>query len=113
MRCEYPCRDATASIFRLFSRFSSNPHRYVTQVTSEMALSPHATLALYCSGKAARDMFFKVVAKEHPDVKVLQYSPGSMNTDLARKQVRVWNSWKASLFRKTAIGVGTNKMQGF
>ena len=31
---------------------------------------------LYCSGKAARDMMFKVLALESPDLRVVNYSPG-------------------------------------
>ena len=37
---------------------------------------------LHFVGKAARDMFFKVVAEEEPSVRVLSYSPGPCATDM-------------------------------
>ncbi|XP_042564066.1 LOW QUALITY PROTEIN: sepiapterin reductase b [Clupea harengus] len=38
---------------------------------------------LYCTGKAARNMMFRVLrAEEEPDVKVLNYSPGPLDTDM-------------------------------
>ena len=34
------------------------------------------------AGKAAREMFFKVMALEKPDVRVLSYAPGPLKTDM-------------------------------
>ncbi|KAK9887919.1 hypothetical protein WA026_000222 [Henosepilachna vigintioctopunctata] len=39
-------------------------------------------LSMYGPGKAARDLFFKVFALEEPDVLVLNYSPGAVDTDM-------------------------------
>ena len=36
----------------------------------------------FVSAKAARDMFFKVVAAEEEDVRVLSYAPGPLVTDM-------------------------------
>uniref|UniRef100_A0A8C6ZAD0 Sepiapterin reductase n=1 Tax=Nothoprocta perdicaria TaxID=30464 RepID=A0A8C6ZAD0_NOTPE len=50
---------------------------------------PFRSWALYCGGKAARDMIFQVLALEEPDVRVLSYAPGPLDTDmqlLARTQ---------------------------
>ena len=33
-------------------------------------------------GKAARDMFFKVLAAEEPSIRVLNYAPGPIDTDM-------------------------------
>ena len=34
------------------------------------------------SGKAARDMLFKTMAEESPGVRVLNYAPGPLDTDM-------------------------------
>ena len=34
------------------------------------------------SGKAARDMFFKVLAAEEKDISVLNYAPGPLDTHM-------------------------------
>ncbi|NXG27415.1 SPRE reductase, partial [Dromaius novaehollandiae] len=63
--------------------------RTVVNVSSLCALKPFKNWALYCSGKAARDMLFQVLALEEPDVRVLSYAPGPLDTDmqlLARTQ---------------------------
>ncbi|CAN7944450.1 unnamed protein product [Ixodes pacificus] len=39
-----------------------------------------AGAALYCTGKAARDMYMKVVALENLSVSVLNYAPGPVDT---------------------------------
>ena len=35
------------------------------------------------TGKAARNMFFKVLATEEPDVRVLNYAPGPLETEMS------------------------------
>lgn len=50
--------------------------RTVVNVTSLYALQPCRSWVLYCTGKAAREMMFRVLAEEEPDVRVLNYSPG-------------------------------------
>ena len=34
------------------------------------------------AGKAAREMFFKVMALENPDIRVVSYAPGPLKTDM-------------------------------
>lgn len=48
----------------------------VVNVTSLYALEPCRSWVLYCTGKAAREMMFRVLAQEEPHVRVLSYSPG-------------------------------------
>ncbi|KAM9810598.1 sepiapterin reductase b [Neosynchiropus ocellatus] len=50
--------------------------------SSVFALQGLQSFGLYCTGKAAREMMFKVLSKEEADVKVLNYSPGPMDTDM-------------------------------
>nr|KAF6329346.1 sepiapterin reductase [Pipistrellus kuhlii] len=46
------------------------------------AAEPFKGWALYCAGKAAREMMFKVLAAEEPGVRVLSYAPGPLDTDM-------------------------------
>lgn len=56
--------------------------RLVINITSLCGIQPFKTMGYYCSGKAAREMFFKVFAVENEDVNVLNYSPGPVETDM-------------------------------
>ncbi|XP_074677869.1 sepiapterin reductase [Strix aluco] len=56
--------------------------RTVVNVSSLCAIKPFKNWALYCSGKASRDMMFQVLALEEPDVRVLNYAPGPLDTDM-------------------------------
>ncbi|XP_051474280.1 sepiapterin reductase-like [Apus apus] len=56
--------------------------RTVVNISSLCAVKPFKNWALYCSGKAARDMMFQVLALEEPDVRVLSYAPGPLDTDM-------------------------------
>lgn len=57
--------------------------RVVINITSLCGIKPFQGFALYCTGKATREMFLKVLAAEEPEVKVLNYSPGPVLTDMA------------------------------
>mmetsp|Transcript_24730 Transcript_24730/g.38858 ORF Transcript_24730/g.38858 Transcript_24730/m.38858 type:complete len:303 (-) Transcript_24730:2321-3229(-) len=71
----------------------------VVNISSLCAIDPFPTMSLYCAGKAARDMFHSVLAKEQtpPQIdgegtapstsnparfKVLNYAPGACNTEM-------------------------------
>uniref|UniRef100_A0A671PME8 Sepiapterin reductase n=1 Tax=Sinocyclocheilus anshuiensis TaxID=1608454 RepID=A0A671PME8_9TELE len=56
--------------------------RSVVNISSLCALKPFPSWVLYCTGKAARDMMFRVLAAEEPDVRVLSYAPGPLDTDM-------------------------------
>ncbi|XP_034457645.1 sepiapterin reductase a [Hippoglossus hippoglossus] len=71
----------TASVLEAFPR-RPGLRRTVVNVTSLCALKPHCSWVLYCTGKAAREMMFRVLAEEEPDVRVLSYSPGPLDTDM-------------------------------
>ncbi|XP_063257314.1 sepiapterin reductase [Prinia subflava] len=63
--------------------------RTVVNISSLCALEPFPSWALYCAGKAAREMLFRVLALEEPGLRVLSYAPGPLDTDmqlLARTQ---------------------------
>lgn len=52
----------------------------VVNITSLCGRKPFKNLALYGSAKAAREIFFKVLAEEEKDLIVLNYSPGPVRT---------------------------------
>ncbi|NXP56184.1 SPRE reductase, partial [Heliornis fulica] len=56
--------------------------RMVVNISSLCAVKPFKNWTLYCSGKASRNMMFQVLALEEPDVRVLNYAPGPLDTDM-------------------------------
>lgn len=52
----------------------------IVNITSLCAIKPMSGMAYYCSGKAAREMYFKVLSEEKKHVRVLNYSPGPVET---------------------------------
>lgn len=69
---------------RVLKAFHDSPglHKTVVNISSLCALQPFKGWALYCAGKAARDMMFQVLATEEPSVRVLSYAPGPLDTDM-------------------------------
>lgn len=59
----------------------TNMSKLVVNITSGTAVTPYTTMGQYCSGKATREMFFRVLAVEEKDIVVLSYSPGPVETD--------------------------------
>lgn len=60
----------------------------IMNITSLCAIEPFESNSLYCTGKAAREMHHRVIAKEQVPfgrVRVLNYSPGPMDTDMQRQ----------------------------
>ncbi|XP_007523740.1 sepiapterin reductase [Erinaceus europaeus] len=71
----------TSNILKAFQD-SPGLHKTVVNISSLCALQPFKGWALYCAGKAARDMMFQVLATEEPSVRVLSYAPGPLDTDM-------------------------------
>ncbi|XP_061554901.1 sepiapterin reductase-like isoform X4 [Phycodurus eques] len=71
----------TAGVLQAFPK-RSGLRRCVVNISSLCALKPFRSWVLYCTGKAARDMMFKVLAEEEPDLRVLNYAPGALDTDM-------------------------------
>uniref|UniRef100_A0A671KGL0 Sepiapterin reductase n=1 Tax=Sinocyclocheilus anshuiensis TaxID=1608454 RepID=A0A671KGL0_9TELE len=71
----------TAGVLQAFPR-RLGLRRSVVNISSLCALKPFPSWVLYCTGKAARDMMFRVLAEEEPDVRVLSYAPGPLDTDM-------------------------------
>lgn len=62
--------------------FKDVKNKVVINITSLYAIQPGKNVGYYSTGKAAREMFFKVFALENPDVNMLSYSPGPVETDM-------------------------------
>ncbi|NXL50494.1 SPRE reductase, partial [Podilymbus podiceps] len=71
----------TSAALQAFGRRPGSS-RTVVNISSLCAVKPFKNWALYCSGKASRDMMFQVLALEEPDVRVLNYAPGPLDTDM-------------------------------
>ncbi|KAJ7382836.1 hypothetical protein OS493_032472 [Desmophyllum pertusum] len=65
-----------------FLQSFNNASCTVVNVSSLLAVQSFAYFSLYCTGKAARDMMCQVLAKEEPNVRVLNYAPGPLLTDM-------------------------------
>ncbi|XP_042326589.1 sepiapterin reductase [Sceloporus undulatus] len=74
----------TASFLKAFPA-QPGLRRTVVNISSLCALQPFKSWTLYCTAKAARDMMFKVLAAEEPDVRVLNYAPGPLDTDMQKE----------------------------
>lgn len=55
-------------------------HRLVVNITSLLAIQGFPSLTQYSVGKAAREAFFRGLAVEDETIKVLNYSPGPVDT---------------------------------
>ncbi|MEE6512973.1 hypothetical protein FKM82_020376 [Ascaphus truei] len=71
----------TSSILKIFPG-RPGLQRVVVNVSSLAALQPFKSWTLYCAGKAARDMMFRVLAEEETEIRVLNYAPGPLDTEM-------------------------------
>lgn len=71
----------TAQVLQAFPK-RPGLRRTVVNISSLCAVKPFCSWVLYCTGKAARDMMFKVLAEEEPDLRVLSYAPGPVDTEM-------------------------------
>ncbi|XP_073411173.1 sepiapterin reductase isoform X2 [Dendrobates tinctorius] len=74
----------TSSLLKTFPR-RVGLQRVVVNVSSLAAIQPFKSWTLYCVGKAARDMMFRVLAEEEADVRVLNYAPGVLDTEMQQE----------------------------
>jgi sepiapterin reductase len=64
----------------------TDAHVTLVNVSSLLAVQPMPTLATYSATKAARDSFHTALAlEESPRLRVLNYAPGPLQTDMARE----------------------------
>ncbi|KAK7110758.1 hypothetical protein V1264_014581 [Littorina saxatilis] len=92
---------------------SSGVSRVVINISSLAGVQPFKSWAMYSSGKAARDMFCKVLAAEEPDIRVLSYAPGPLETEMTDKVIEsedadVHNWAKSAKAEKTLLPCDTS-----
>lgn len=69
--------------FMKMFRTTEVKNRLIINITSLCSLQPMKSMGYYCCGKAAREMYFKVLAEEEEGkLTVLNYSPGPVATDM-------------------------------
>lgn len=71
---------SVATLNSVFMEMFKETKKVIVNITSKCGIVPFESFALYSSGKAAREMFFKVLALEEKNVLVLNYSPGPIDT---------------------------------
>jgi len=63
--------------------FETADRKLIINISSLAAINPFKGWNLYCTGKAAREMYFRVLAEEEKNsVVVLNYAPGPLLTDM-------------------------------
>jgi sepiapterin reductase len=72
----------TTRFARELQPFASDMECTLINISSLCAISPVPTMASYCTGKAARDMFHACLAKELPSMKILNWAPGAVQTEM-------------------------------
>ncbi|EFN75919.1 sepiapterin reductase [Harpegnathos saltator] len=70
-----------AVVMNMFNRLT-NIKKVVINLTSFYATEAGYGCAFYSTSQAAREMFFKVFTLENPDVDILSYSAGVVETDM-------------------------------
>lgn len=79
---------------------------FVVNISSLCGIQAFKNMAMYGAGKAARNLFFKVLAEEETDVKVLNYCPGPVDTNMV---TQVIGDVKDSEVRSMFKGMRDNK----
>lgn len=83
-----------------FLKTFANTKKFIINITSKAATSPFKSFGFYCAGKAAREMFFRVLAEESPDILVLNYSPGPVETKMTEDaQANAISSETSAMFK--------------
>ncbi|XP_055386780.1 sepiapterin reductase [Condylostylus longicornis] len=79
---------SVAALNSQFIKKFSKCEKIIINITSKCAIEPFNSLTFYCSGKAAREMYFRCLANEEAidsksNILVLNYSPGPVDTDMS------------------------------
>ncbi|XP_030382202.1 sepiapterin reductase [Scaptodrosophila lebanonensis] len=86
-----------------FMRVFRQLPKLIVNLSTKAAVEPFASMAYYCTVKAARDMYFRVLAVEEPSEQtlVLNYAPGAIDTQMTEQVQRdTHNQELAAAFRQ-------------
>lgn len=89
-----------------FLKVFKSGHRCILNITSLCAVKPFKSMGYYCVGKAAREMYFRVLAEENPSLDILNYSPGPVDTSMIDTVIA---SVKDEETKATFIGMKSEK----
>lgn len=90
-----------------FMRFFQGVPKLVVNLSTLAAIAPISSMAYYCTVKAAREMYFRVLATEEaaPDTLVLNYAPGVIDTQMTEQiQREAHDPAIVTMFRKQREG---------
>lgn len=75
---------STLALNREFMRIFASLPKLVVNLSTLAALEPFSSMGYYCTVKAAREMYFRVLAQEESSEKtlVLNYAPGVIDTQM-------------------------------
>ncbi|TPX57917.1 sepiapterin reductase (L-erythro-7,8-dihydrobiopterin forming) [Powellomyces hirtus] len=74
---------APMALTTAFLRHFANPTQStIVNISSLAAVTAFDCWGVYCATKAARDMYHKTIAVEEPNVRILNYAPGPLDTDM-------------------------------
>ncbi|KNC96987.1 sepiapterin reductase [Spizellomyces punctatus DAOM BR117] len=74
---------APLALTSAFLRHFPNPTQiHIINISSLAAIQAFDCWGVYSATKAARDMYHKTIAVEEPNIRVLNYAPGPLNTDM-------------------------------
>ena len=65
--------------------FKTSKKCTIVNISSLCAISSFPTMAMYCAGKAYRDMYHQTLAneeKDNPSIQILNYAPGAIETNM-------------------------------
>lgn len=81
--------------------FQQDDKTVIINITSLAAIQVIAGLGEYGVGKAAREMYFKVLSSESPSLRVFSYSPGPVDTSMVERLIeKVSNNETKTTFVK-------------
>ncbi|XP_050428364.1 sepiapterin reductase-like [Adelges cooleyi] len=64
---------------------TDNVEKCIVNMTSLFGIQASHSVGYYCVGKASREMYFRVLAIENPNINILSYSPGPVLTDMVEQ----------------------------
>mmetsp|Transcript_25665 Transcript_25665/g.37791 ORF Transcript_25665/g.37791 Transcript_25665/m.37791 type:complete len:262 (-) Transcript_25665:270-1055(-) len=67
---------------RFAHHFGDSKGCTIVNISSMCAIKATPTMALYCATSAARDIYHTVLAADYPDINIVNYAPGSCDTDM-------------------------------
>lgn len=75
----------------IFCEAAGDSSKTIVHISSSGALQPFKTWGMYCAARAAKNMLLKSVAVENPEIRVLNYAPGVVDTENYSEALRYFH----------------------